>query len=145
MFTVTSTNVEWRIEEDIAWVTPDQTSGIASATVVLTYEENTTANARDGTLTFRSSDSGTPITVMINISQGGRTSRVLSIDMNKVNLPSTMGSRLIAVNTNIAWLIEENILLGLRPIKLLARLLRRYVLLMANEGASVRTGVVTFE
>ena len=76
MFTVTSTNVSWRIEKDIAWVTPDQADGIASATVVLTYQANSTANPRDGTITFRSSDSGSPITVVIDVSQAGRTSRV---------------------------------------------------------------------
>ena len=92
MFTVTSTNVDWRIEKDIAWVTPDQTDGIASATVVLTYQANPTANPRDGTITFRSNTGSPPITVVIDVSQAGRASRVLSINTNSVDLPSTMGS-----------------------------------------------------
>ena len=106
ILTVTSTDVEWLIEEDIAWLTPDQTSGTASGTVTLTYEANTTTNARDGTLTFRSSDIGSPITVVIDISQEGRR---LSVSETQLNLSPTMGKVPIRVSTNIPWLIEEDI------------------------------------
>ena len=46
---------------------------------------------------------------MVDISQAGRSRRVLSLNTNRVDLPSTMGSRLITINTNIAWLIEGDI------------------------------------
>ena len=71
MFTVTSTNVDWIIEEEIDWVTFDQTSGTADASVTLTYEANPTATSRDGTITFRSDDNGTLITRSVSVTQAG--------------------------------------------------------------------------
>ena len=145
MFTVNSINAEWRIEEDIDWVTPDQTSGVASATVVFTYLENTTANAREGTITFRSSDSGTPITGTIDISQAGNTSRVLSINTNSVDFPSTMGSRQIEVNTNIAWTIEET-LAWVTPDQISGTASATVRLTyQANTTANARNGTITFK
>ena len=145
MLTVTSTNVDWIIEEDIAWVTPDQLTGTASATVVLTYEANPTANARDGTITFRSNTGSPPITVVIDISQGGRASRVLSINTNSVDLPSTMGSRLLTVSTNIAWVIEENVA-WVTPDQTSGTADATVRLTYdANVGASVRMGTITFK
>ena len=145
VLTVTSTNVDWLIEEDIAWITPDETSGTSSGTVTLTYEANTTANARDGTLTFRSSDIGSPITVVIDISQGGRTSRVLSLNTNRVDLPSTMGSRLLTVNTNIAWLIEGDISWVTADPSMGTTASTVRLTYDANAGASVRSGILTFK
>ena len=108
MLTVNA-NIPWIIEETLAWLTLSQTSGTADATVTLTYTENTTAAARDGIITLRSSDSGTPITHRINISQADPTSRFLLISPDRFVFPRTMGSTMLTVNTNIPWIIEETL------------------------------------
>ena len=145
MLTVTSTNVPWTATGEPAWVTLDQTSGTASATVTLTYDANPTANARDGTITFRSSDSGSTISVMVDISQAGRESRVLSINPNSVDLPSTMGSRMITVNTNIPWIIEENVAWITTDPSMGTDAATFQLSYEANADASVRTGVLMFK
>ena len=66
-----SSNVPWIIEEDIAWLTPNKTSGTADATVDFSYEANTTEVARDGTITFKSSDGADVITHLVEVTQAG--------------------------------------------------------------------------
>ena len=66
-----SSNIPWLIEEDIAWVTPNQTSGTASAAVDFSYEANVGTAERMGVITFKSSDVGTLITHRVEVTQAG--------------------------------------------------------------------------
>ena len=73
ILSVTS-NVPWTIEEDIAWVTPNQTSGTTSAAVDFSYEANGGTAERMGVITFKSSDVGTLITHRVEVTQAGSPS-----------------------------------------------------------------------
>ena len=66
-----SSNIPWIIEEDIAWVTPNQTSGTASVAVDFSYEANGGTAERMGVITFKSSDVGTLITHRVEVTQAG--------------------------------------------------------------------------
>ena len=59
-----------------------------------------------GVITFRNNDSGSSITVRINISQEGR---MLSVSETALNLSPAMGIAPITVSSTIPWIIEEDI------------------------------------
>ena len=140
-----TSNVSWTIEEEIAWLTLDQTSGDGDASVTLTYAENTEDEKREGILTLKNEESGfAVISHTINISQAGLGGRVLSINPAVVNLPSDMGSTSIAVNTNVSWAIAEDIA-WLTPDKTSGDANATVVLTYGeNEAAELRMGTITF-
>ena len=109
---VSSTNVDWIIEEDIDWVTLSPTSGTASGTVTVSYTENTTVTARDGVpLRLEIMMTEAVITHTINISQAGQIRRVPFCRLIRkfLTFHRLWEASLLTVNTNIAWIIEEDI------------------------------------
>ena len=66
-----SSNIPWIIEEDIAWLRSNPTSGTADATVALSYEANGGTDERMGVITLRNNDGAAFITHRVDVTQAG--------------------------------------------------------------------------
>lgn len=96
----------WIISQRDPWITPSQYSGPnGTINVTLTIGDNTTTDARTGTITFYDQDTQQIAVVVVN--QGGKPTSI-NIDPTKVTAPKTSGTfrQVICGSTN-GWAVTE--------------------------------------
>lgn len=96
----------WTISQRDPWITPSQYSGPnGTINVTLTIGDNTTTDARTGTITFYDQDTQQIAVVAVN--QDGKPTSI-NIDPTKVTAPKTSGTfrQVICGSTN-GWAVTE--------------------------------------
>lgn len=96
----------WSISQRDPWITPSQYSGPnGTINVTLTIGDNTTTDARTGTITFYDQDTQQIAVVAVN--QGGKPTSI-NIDPAKVTAPKTSGTfRQVICGSINGWAVTE--------------------------------------
>ncbi len=100
-FAVTS-NVNWSVSEDAAWLTVSPSSGSGNGTLTAVYTENTTASQRVGTIIV--SGNGKADTVTVTQSE----SSLLTVIPSNRNVSYESGQTTFAVTSNVNWSVSED-------------------------------------
>ena len=96
----------WTISQRDPWITPSQYSGPnGTSNVTLTIGDNTTTDARTGTITF--CDQDTQQIAVVTVNQGGKPTSI-NLDPTKVTASKTSGTfrQVICGSTN-GWAVTE--------------------------------------
>jgi hypothetical protein len=101
-FDVTS-NISWDVSESVSWLTVTPTSGTGDDVLTVNYDQNTSVNARVGTITV----SGEGITRNVTVTQAGITP-VLTVVPSNQDVSNLAGQTTYNVTSNIYWIVNEN-------------------------------------
>lgn len=96
----------WTISQRDPWITPSQYTGPnGTINVTLTIGDNTTTDARTGTITFYDQD--TQQITVVTVNQDGKPTSI-NIDPTKVTAPKTSGTvRLVICGSTNGWAMTE--------------------------------------
>lgn len=97
----------WTISQRDPWITPSQYSGPnGTSNVTLTIGDNTTTDARTGTITF--CDQDTQQIAVVTVNQGGKPTSI-NLDPTKVTASKTSGTfRQVICGSINGWAVTEN-------------------------------------
>jgi hypothetical protein len=101
-FTVTS-NSEWTVSDDAAWLTVSPNNGSGEATLTITYENNTSTNQRVGTITI----TGGGITRTITVTQS-EAPFTLAVSPSNQTVANSQGSTTFTVTSNTEWTVSDD-------------------------------------
>ncbi len=136
-FTISVTsNISWIVTSNVGWLTVSINSGSNNASVIANYTANT-GDGRTGIITF----SGGGLTKTVTVNQ--TAVNFLTVSPATQSVPSTAGTQIIAVASNVNWSVSSNVnWLSSNPTSgsNSANVTASYA---ANTGAA-RTGVLTF-
>ena len=102
-FTVTS-NTDWTMTSDAAWVKLSATDGSGNAQVTVTAEENTAITQRSATITIKTADGKATATVKVTQSAANV---IFSVDRNEFNVAAAGESFSVKVTHNIGYKINS--------------------------------------
>ena len=96
-------NVEFDINIDCDWITRVATRAFASQTITFSIAENTTPDAREGTITFKSKDGKLAQTVKVYQEQKD----VLVVGNKDITVSADSGTLAIELQTNVEFSVSE--------------------------------------
>ena len=91
-----TSNTFWALTESLSWVSLSKSSGSLNDTVVITLTDNTTNDARTGTITLSSQDGS--VVININITQSA-----LKVSPSSVEFSSLVSSVNLVITTTGSW------------------------------------------
>jgi hypothetical protein len=136
-----SSNIDWTATSSDSWLTVFPDFGKNDLTSVITATANTGPSVRMATITFK----GGGITRTIDVTQHSKTSEILTVSQETVNLPASGGYQNITVSSNTDWTVTgSDLWLTITPTSGTNSGIVN-IKASGNPGNSERTTTVTFE
>lgn len=98
-------NVNWDAVENASWFSINQLSGSTSATITITYDENTGPVARTENIVITGTNGVADQIIVVNQDSPGAS---LSADPLVLNLPNTAGNTSVTIIGNVDWNASAN-------------------------------------
>ena len=142
-FTVSvSTNVDYQVASNVDWITATVSGTTNASSVTFDVKANEGATAREGIITFTSSDGSMVRTV--TVTQAGKEIPQLDISPAMFTLTSEEASIEVAVEANVKYTVSSSAVWLVSPVSGLTESNSLAFDVAANEETSVREATLTF-
>ena len=142
-FTVSvSTNVDYQVASNVDWITATVSGTTNASSVTFDVKANEGATAREGIITFTSSDGSMVRTV--TVTQAGKEIPQLDISPAMFTLTSEEASIEVAVEANVKYTVSSSAVWLVSPVSGLTESNSLTFDVAANEETSVREATLTF-
>ena len=142
-FTVSvSTNVDYQVASNVDWITATVSGTTNASSVTFDVKANEGATAREGIITFTSSDGSMVRTV--TVTQAGKEILQLDISPAMFTLTSEEASIEVAVEANVKYTVSSSAVWLVSPVSGLTESNSLTFDVAANEETSVREATLTF-
>ena len=142
-FTISvSTNVDYQVASNVDWITATVSGTINASSVTFDVKANEGATAREGIITFTSSDGSMVRTV--TVTQAGKEIPQLDISPAMFTLTSEEASIEVAVEANVKYTVSSSAVWLVSPVSGLTESNSLTFDVAANEETSVREATLTF-
>jgi hypothetical protein len=98
-----TSNLAWTATESSSWFSISPLSGTNNGTITVTYNQNTSASGRSGTITISAPDVPN---VIVTVNQAGAT---LAVTPASRSVSAPAGSTTFSVNSNTTWTVSESV------------------------------------
>ena len=142
-FTISvSTNVDYQVASNVDWITATVSGTTNASSVTFDVKANEGATAREGIITFTSSDGSMVRTV--TVTQAGKEIPQLDISPAMFTLTSEEASIEVAVEANVKYTVSSSAVWLVSPVSGLTESNSLTFDVAANEETSVREATLTF-
>ena len=142
-FTISvSTNVDYQVASNVDWITATVSGTTNASSVTFDVKANEGATAREGIITFTSSDGSMVRTV--TVTQAGKEIPQLDISPAMFTLTSEEASIEVAVEANVKYTVSSSAVWLVSPVSGLTESNSLAFDVAANEETSVREATLTF-
>ncbi len=142
-FTISvSTNVDYQVASNVDWITATVSGTTNASSVTFDVKANEGATAREGIITFTSSDGSMVRTV--TVTQAGKEIPQLDISPAMFTLTSEEVSIEVAVEANVKYTVSSSAVWLVSPVSGLTESNSLTFDVAANEETSVREATLTF-
>ena len=142
-FTISvSTNVDYQVASNVDWITATVSGTTNASSVTFDVKANEGATAREGIITFTSSDGSMVRTV--TVTQAGKEIPQLDISPAMFTLTSGEASIEVAVEANVKYTVSSSAVWLVSPVSGLTESNSLTFDVAANEETSVREATLTF-
>ena len=142
-FTISvSTNVDYQVASNVDWITSTVSGTTNASSVTFDVKANEGATAREGIITFTSSDGSMVRTV--TVTQAGKEIPQLDISPAMFTLTSEEASIEVAVEANVKYTVSSSAVWLVSPVSGLTESNSLTFDVAANEETSVREATLTF-
>ena len=142
-FTISvSTNVDYQVASNVDWITATVSGTTNASSVTFDVKANEGATAREGIITFTSSDGSMVRTV--TVTQAGKEIPQLDISPAMFTLTSEEASIEVAVEANVKYTVSSSAVWLVSPVSGLTESNSLAFDVAANEETTVREATLTF-